>query len=54
MQHPQPPRPRHRGMVTAPNALASQSALAILREGGNAVEGHDRRGAPPSQRSIRT
>lgn len=27
-----------RGMVTAPNALASQSALAVLREGGNAVE----------------
>ncbi|THU03797.1 gamma-glutamyltransferase family protein [Lampropedia puyangensis] len=25
-------------MVTAPNALASQSALAVLREGGNAVE----------------
>lgn len=27
-----------RGMVTTPNALASQSALAVLREGGNAVE----------------
>jgi gamma-glutamyltranspeptidase len=27
-----------RGMVTAPNALASQSAMAVLREGGNAVE----------------
>lgn len=27
-----------RGMVTAPHALASQSALAVLREGGNAIE----------------
>ena len=27
-----------RGMAVAPHALASQSALAILREGGNAVE----------------
>lgn len=27
-----------RGMVTTPHALASQSALAILREGGNAIE----------------
>ncbi|RZS34972.1 gamma-glutamyltranspeptidase/glutathione hydrolase [Corticibacter populi] len=27
-----------RGMVTAPHSLASQSALAVLREGGNAVE----------------
>lgn len=27
-----------RGMVTAPNALAAQSAMAVLREGGNAVE----------------
>ena len=26
------------GMVVAPHALASQSALAILREGGNAIE----------------
>jgi gamma-glutamyltranspeptidase/glutathione hydrolase len=27
-----------RGMVVAPHALASQAALAVLREGGNAVE----------------
>lgn len=27
-----------RGMAAAPHALASQSALAVLREGGNAVE----------------
>ena len=27
-----------RGMAVAPHALASQSALAILREGGNAIE----------------
>ena len=27
-----------RGMAVAPNALASQSAMAVLREGGNAVE----------------
>src|SRR4051812_19103332 len=27
-----------RGMAVAPHALASQSALAVLREGGNAVE----------------
>ncbi|MGF6967194.1 gamma-glutamyltranspeptidase [Paraburkholderia sp. WC7.3g] len=27
-----------RGMAVAPNALAAQSALAILRDGGNAVE----------------
>jgi hypothetical protein len=26
------------GMAVAPHALASQSALAILREGGNAIE----------------
>jgi gamma-glutamyltranspeptidase len=34
------PNPAHasRGMAVAPNALASQSALAVLREGGNAVE----------------
>jgi gamma-glutamyltranspeptidase/glutathione hydrolase len=32
-----PARGRH-GMATAPNALAAQSALAVLREGGNAVE----------------
>ena len=34
---PNPARGRH-GMATAPNALASQSAMAVLREGGNAVE----------------
>ncbi|MBT6273029.1 MAG: gamma-glutamyltransferase, partial [Chromatiales bacterium] len=27
-----------RGMVTAPHHLAAQSGLAVLREGGNAVE----------------
>ena len=27
-----------RGMAATPHALASQSALAVLREGGNAVE----------------
>ncbi len=27
-----------RGMAATPHALASESALAILREGGNAVE----------------
>lgn len=27
-----------RGMATTPNALATQSAVAVLREGGNAVE----------------
>ena len=27
-----------RGMAVAPHALASQSALAVLREGGNAIE----------------
>src|SRR4051812_49931805 len=27
-----------RGMAVAPHALASQSALAVLRDGGNAVE----------------
>ena len=27
-----------RGMAVAPHALAAQSALAILREGGNALE----------------
>src|SRR3954470_7229970 len=27
-----------RGMAVAPHALAAQSALAVLREGGNAVE----------------
>jgi gamma-glutamyltranspeptidase/glutathione hydrolase len=33
-------RPVHgtRGMAVAPHALASQSALAVLREGGNALE----------------
>ena len=34
---PNPARGRH-GMATAPNALAAQSAMAVLREGGNAVE----------------
>jgi gamma-glutamyltranspeptidase/glutathione hydrolase len=34
---PNPARGRH-GMATAPNALASQSAVAVLREGGNAIE----------------
>ena len=27
-----------RGMAVAPHALASQSALAVLRDGGNAIE----------------
>lgn len=27
-----------RGMAVAPHAAASQSALAVLREGGNAIE----------------
>src|SRR5690242_1304999 len=27
-----------RGMAVAPHSLAAQSALAILREGGNAIE----------------
>ena len=27
-----------RGMATAPHSLASESAVAVLREGGNAVE----------------
>ena len=27
-----------RGMAVAPHALAAQSALAVLREGGNAIE----------------
>ena len=27
-----------RGMVTAPHHLASQAGLAVLRDGGNAVE----------------
>ena len=31
------PRSR-RGMVTAPHHLASQAGLAVLREGGNAIE----------------
>jgi gamma-glutamyltranspeptidase/glutathione hydrolase len=26
------------GMAVAPHALASQSALAVLRDGGNAIE----------------
>src|ERR1700710_2144440 len=32
-----PTRGTH-GMAVAPHALASQSALAVMREGGNAVE----------------
>lgn len=41
--HPMPseflnPARGTRGMAVAPHALAAQSALAILREGGNAVE----------------
>lgn len=36
-QHPNPARGVN-GMVTTPHTLASQSALAVLREGGNAVE----------------
>jgi gamma-glutamyltranspeptidase/glutathione hydrolase len=27
------------GMAVAPHSLASQSALAVLREGGNSLEG---------------
>ena len=27
-----------RGMMVAPHALAAQSGLAVLREGGNAIE----------------
>ena len=27
-----------RGMVTAPHHLAAQAGLAVLREGGNAIE----------------
>lgn len=38
MTHTPNPARGTRGMVTAPHALASQSALAVLREGGNAVE----------------
>jgi len=38
VQHPNHPARGTRGMATAPNALASQSALAVLRDGGNAVE----------------
>jgi gamma-glutamyltranspeptidase len=38
MTHIPSPARGTRGMVTAPNALASQSAMAVLREGGNAVE----------------
>lgn len=36
-QHSNPSRGT-RGMVVAPHSLATQSALAVLREGGNAVE----------------
>ena len=28
----------HRGMVTSPHHLASQAGLAVLREGGTAIE----------------
>ncbi|VGO10511.1 Gamma-glutamyltranspeptidase [plant metagenome] len=38
MQSPNNPARGTRGMVTTPNALASQSGLAVLREGGSAVE----------------
>ena len=38
MLHPNHPARGTRGMATAPHALASQSAVAVLREGGNAVE----------------
>lgn len=38
MDHVFNPARGTRGMVSAPNALASQSALAVLREGGNAIE----------------
>lgn len=38
MTHIPNPARGMRGMVTAPNALAAQSAVAVLREGGNAVE----------------
>lgn len=37
MSFPNPARGA-RGMVVAPNALAAQAGLAVLREGGNAVE----------------
>jgi hypothetical protein len=30
--------PSPRGMVTAPHHLAAQSGVAVLRDGGNAVE----------------
>jgi gamma-glutamyltranspeptidase len=38
MKHNPSPARGTRGMVTAPHALATQSAMAVLREGGNAVE----------------
>lgn len=38
MNHTPSPARGTRGMVTAPHALATQSAMAVLREGGNAVE----------------
>ena len=31
-------RRAYRGMVTAPHHLASEAGLAVLRDGGNAVE----------------
>lgn len=38
MTHPANPARGMRGMAVAPHSLASQSALGVLREGGNAVE----------------
>jgi len=38
VHHPHHPARGTRGMATAPHSLATQSALAVLREGGNAVE----------------
>lgn len=38
MTHIPTPARGTRGMVSAPHALAAQSGLAVLREGGNAVE----------------
>ena len=31
-------KPGRRGVAVAPHALASQSALGVLRDGGNAIE----------------
>lgn len=33
----------HLGIVTSPNAIASESGAAVLREGGTAVEDHKAR-----------